>query len=382
MAVSRQRNGRWHYQIKRKRVLAQPIYISFESKVEGDAYVAHLETLLDRGIVPQEFSPHTTENLKTIGAGIRNYLSDATPPKSDRSLLEVLISRLGTQQILKVDYTWVEQWVATMKRVDNLAPSTIRHYVGALARCFDYLVTKKVIVANPIRSLPTRYAIYSETDRAKLPKSIKPKRDIERDRRLASDEEERVRDILGRDKNDTDHGLNLPWHAALEFLFTLAIESAMRLSEMYTLERKQFDVAKQTAFLDKTKNGDKRQVPLTTVAIQAYQDYCQHVDKQSRGMAGFKFENKLLFPWWNGQRDEKEMKQTTWRLSRQFSRIFKAANVVDFRFHDLRHEATSRYFERTNLNDTAIAKITGHRSTRSLARYANLRGSALANQLW
>ena len=94
------------------------------------------------------------------------------------------------------------------------------------------------------------------------------------------------------------------------------------------------------------------------------------------------FKNKLLFPWWSGERRQEEMRRTTWQLSRQFARIFSGANVNDFRFHDLRHEATSRFFERTTLGDTAIAKITGHRSPRSLARYANLRGSTLAGQLW
>jgi predicted YcjX-like family ATPase len=48
---------------------------------------------------------------------------------------------MGDQSIMRVNYEWAEQWVAKMKRVDHLAPGTIRHYVGALARCFDYLVT-------------------------------------------------------------------------------------------------------------------------------------------------------------------------------------------------------------------------------------------------
>ncbi len=46
------------------------------------------------------------------------------------------------------------------------------------------------------------------------------------------------------------------------------------------------------------------------------------------------------------------------------------------------HEATSRFFERTKLSDLQIAKITGHKDPRMLSRYANLRGSDLANQLW
>jgi integrase len=51
------------------------------------------------------------------------------------------------------------------------------------------------------------------------------------------------------------------------------------------------------------------------------------------------------------------------------------------RFHDLRHEATSRLYERTTLTDLQIAKITGHKTISMLARYANLRGSELALKL-
>ncbi|WP_211704157.1 tyrosine-type recombinase/integrase [Paraburkholderia aspalathi] len=70
------------------------------------------------------------------------------------------------------------------------------------------------------------------------------------------------------------------------------------------------------------------------------------------------------------------------RLSGQFGRIFDAAGCGDFKFHDLRHEATSRLYERTSLSDVQIAKITGHSDTKVLMRYSNLRGSDLAVRLW
>ena len=73
---------------------------------------------------------------------------------------------------------------------------------------------------------------------------------------------------------------------------------------------------------------------------------------------------------------------TTALLSRQFARVFEAAECGDLRFHDLRHEATSRFFERTKLSDVQISRITGHKEPRVLRRYANLRGSDLAAQLW
>lgn len=48
-------------------------------------------------------------------------------------------------------------------------------------------------------------------------------------------------------------------------LFDLALETAMRLSEMLTLTTQQVDLGRRTIFLEKTKNGSKRQVPMSSV---------------------------------------------------------------------------------------------------------------------
>jgi len=39
-----------------------------------------------------------------------------------------------------LNYDWAEAWKRSMKRVDHLARSTIRHRHGALARCFDWML--------------------------------------------------------------------------------------------------------------------------------------------------------------------------------------------------------------------------------------------------
>lgn len=41
----------------------------------------------------------------------------------------------------------------------------------------------------------------------------------------------------------------------------MALETAMRMSEMLTLTVAQIDLSRRTIFLDRTKNGSKRQVP-------------------------------------------------------------------------------------------------------------------------
>jgi integrase len=56
------------------------------------------------------------------------------------------------------------------------------------------------------------------------------------------------------------------------------------------------------------------------------------------------------------------------------------AGVQHFRFHDLRHEATSRLFEK-GLSQMEVATITGHKDIQMLARYMHLRVKELARKL-
>jgi integrase len=70
-------------------------------------------------------------------------------------------------------------------------------------------------------------------------------------------------------------------------------------------------------------------------------------------------------------------------LSRQFRICCDRAEITDIRWHDLRHEGTSRFYEKgTNLTDMEIAHITGHKSLDMLRRYAHLRPSTILQKLW
>ena len=254
---------------------------------------------------------------------------------------------------MPVAYPWVEGWVAEMKGIDRMAPSTIRHQVGALARCLDWVVRTrpKELPQNPLRLLPKRYSTYRDGE----------VRDRERDRRLTADEEAAIRRVLAGEKPEGKERGVTP-DPLLTLLFDLALETAMRLREMYTLTPDQVDVSKKTIFLDRTKNGDSRQVPLSSPAC--------------RMLAGF-----AGFPW-AADHTPKELRRVTSLLSRRFGTVFELAGCGDLRFHDLRHEATCRLYERTSLSDVQIARITGHKDLRVLRRYASLRGSELASQLW
>lgn len=67
-------------------------------------------------------------------------------------------------------------------------------------------------------------------------------------------EEAEIRRIMvGEKPKARERAFELPYRTALMFLFELAMESAMRMREMYTPEIRQFDIDRRTATLERTQ---------------------------------------------------------------------------------------------------------------------------------
>lgn len=334
MATKRFKDGAWRYTVKRKNLLQKPIYLSFHDEAEGDRYVHKLEALLDKGIIPDGLIKKKT---RTLGNIISDYQDMNSVKPDDNAILNLIFKTDRNQPISELTYNWAETWVQKMKRQDNLSPGTIRHYVGALARCLDWALAKEYLTINPLRQLPKGYAQYTDIDARHADRKV----DVENDRRLEPGEEEKIRATLTGD---------------IALYFEIGLETAMRLSEIYSLTLDQIDLDRRTIFLDKTKNGHKRQVPISSTLLAVLRPLTEYP----------------TYP---------KSKTNTARFSKQFTRAVKDV-APGFTFHCLRHEATSRLFERTTLTELEIMKITGHSGTRVLARYANLRASNLADKLW
>ena len=64
-------------------------------------------------------------------------------------------------------------------------------------------------------------------------------------------------------------------------------------------------------------------------------------------------------------------------ISDKFARLTDKIGIKDLRFHDLRHEAISRMFER-GMGVAEVRVVSGHRTLEQLSRYVNLRAEDLA----
>lgn len=350
------------------KLLPKPFYASFETREQALAYSNHLRELLAQGIVPQALLKvqETVRQEWMISRCIAEYLRSESVPISEVKLLDNIRSKVGNLKTSDLSYDWADVWTRQLKRQDNLAPSTIRHRHGALARCLDWMCRKhpEILVTNPLRLLKRGFATYTAEDKKYvLAQGGTPKIDVERNRRLEEEEEQRILAILK----------DLPEE---ETFFVLALESAMRMRECYTLDIDQVSLQKRTVHLVRTKNGDSREVPLSSTAVSLLKNYMTQQRPLIRQRGG------RLFSFWNGDHSVYALDATTSLISVTYAQIFKAAQVGDFHFHDLRHEATCRLYQKTSLSDVLIARITGHRNLRMLQRYASLRGSDLADHLW
>jgi integrase len=134
----------------------------------------------------------------------------------------------------------------------------------------------------------------------------------------------------------------------------------MRRGEILSTAWKDLDLEKRIVRLEKTKNGYRREVPLTTEAIRIFSELHEKAHIATKTDRIFSISANAV------------------RLS--WERLRRRAGIEDLHFHDLRHEAISRFFE-MGLSIPEVALISGHKDHRMLLRYTHLRATDLAGKL-
>lgn len=218
------------------------------------------------------------------------------------------------------------------KRLKKVAPATCRNDLALISHLFTIAAKEwGLAVTNPIKNM-------------RLPST----KNNGRQRRLEGDEEQRLLNALA------DSGAGARANHWMLPLVQIALETAMRQSELLSLYWSDINLTKAVIRLGDTKNGTTRDVPLSKRTIAVLEALPRYVTGQ-------------VFP------------ITASAVKQAFSRACVRAALNNFRFHDLRHEATSRLAEKLALHE--LMKVTGHKDTRMLARYYHPRAEDLAKKL-
>jgi integrase len=144
----------------------------------------------------------------------------------------------------------------------------------------------------------------------------------------------------------------------LAWSIELAVETGMRLGELVGIRIEKIDLISRIILLNETKNGEPREVPLSR---RGYELVLKLKGNRDTG--------ELLYRW-----------RTPEGLKSAWRRLRHSAGITGLRFHDLRHEAASRFFEK-GLNQFQVAAITGHKTLQMLKRYTHLRAPDLVRLL-
>ncbi len=179
-----------------------------------------------------------------------------------------------------------------------------------------------------------------------------------RNRRLSAKEESTLFALIDQYSNPM-----------LRWIARIAIETGMRSSEIGTLKLDQVDLTKRVVLLKQTKNTTQRTVPLSKKATELFTEAVANPTRPKK-------ETSLVFFGEPG----KDEKRRPYNFNKAWREIKAKAGMPDLHFHDLRHEAVSRFVE-AGLSDQEVSAISGHKSMQMLKRYTHLRAEDLVAKL-
>ena len=385
MASYQERGGRWQVRVRHK-LLPKPFFHTFDNEADARRYGEQLEALLARGVVPVELmQPKVQRDEPMLAAVIAQYLRFASPAPTDIELLTLLHRRVDSIRVVNITVQWVEQFIHNMKIKDNYAPGTIRKRVESLGRVLDWHFRRVTEAgayppANPFRLMPRGYSVYTQRDKDALAESGQGevKHDVSRNRRLAAHELHAILAALdGVKRPDRERPLTV--EPAFVLLFQLIVNTGLRLSEAYRLRVEQVDLQRNVLNVEGSKGHRGKLKPRVVPLVPMLRPM---LASQVAGQEP----HALVFPFWDGTEEGRPRAKT--RLAMRFRSLFNYAALVDFTEHDLRHEATCRWFEMRDarggwlFSEVEVCKIMGWSDTRMALRYASLRGEDLAARLF
>jgi integrase len=304
---------------------------TFDTKAKAQAWAATIESEIARGVFVSRSEAEST----TLGQALERYAREITPRKKpstvarERNRVRVLaampLARRSLAAIKGADIAaLIAEWQAA-----GAEANTIRLDLALLSHVFTIAGSAWGMesLGNPVQRI--------RGQRPKLPAG--------RTRRLVDDEESCLLSAAAS------------YGGEIGPIITWAIETAMRRAEISGMRWEHLDRKHRVLLIPETKTGVPRKVPLSSRAIETLEELPRRLDGKV----------------WSMRPDS---------ITQAFERVCSSAGIEGLTFHDLRHEATSRLFEK-GLNPMEVAAITGHKTLQMLKRYTHLRAEDLVGRL-
>ena len=315
MGCVRKRGKSWNAQV---RIAGWRSFTkSFKSKSDAKLWIDELERKLHSAPIPDI----PIDRKIALGELLIKYADEVSPSHKGCVAETCRLKSIARRWIGELDIRYLTKQHFIQYRDDRITVvtgSSVGSELALMKRVLDTAVKKwgYGIPYNPIKDIEF------------------PKGSTARTRRLLGDEKERLLTAASSQRN-----------IYITSIVEFAIETGMRRSEILKLRWCDVDLVNGFASLYDTKNGEDRRVPLTRRCIEVLKTVPQT--------------HEQVFP----------ISATCLRLA--WNRARNKAGITDLRFHDLRHEAVSRFFE-MGLSVPEVALISGHKDVRQLFRYTHL----------
>ncbi|EAU45957.1 tyrosine-type recombinase/integrase [Salipiger bermudensis] len=326
MAAIRNRNGKWHAQVRIKGHASQTK--SFTTKRDAERWAKQTEAELQASALRIDIRVLDRVTVRDL---LERYRREVTATKRGAASESKRIDGFLRQ-------TWVDRTLSKVtpqvfsryrdERLRTVRPGTVIRDLGLLRSIFEVARLEWDV---PLQNNP-------------LANVRKPKAPDPRERRLRPGELDLLLTACQSYRND--------W---LRAGIVLAIETGMRRGEILSIRWCDVSMDTSTLTIRETKNGHARRIPLTAVAVDVLRDMLEVCDDSS----------VRIFPV-----SANAFRQCWQRCKGKVAEDYK--QIESLRFHDLRHEAVSRFFE-MGLSVPEVALISGHRDPRMLFRYTHLR---------
>lgn len=312
----------------------------FRTKDEAEFWATEYErTLRLTGLPP------TVEKLQrhTVGELVEKYLTEKTPLKgsavSETTVLEKFlkrdIARLSLASVKKADaYQYRDERLKDTWRDKPITPRTVRREINTLHHVFAIAKEEWGYenLENPFDKLKIANDEYG------------------RERRLEAGELQKLEQAC----NDC-RGLNRDY---VRLAIYLAIQTGMRLQEIFNLTWQDVDIDHRRIRITKSKTDHVSKYKGRTIVMSADAELLLSF-LQMTLMGSFRFNlDDHIFP------------MTRDAFKQSWADVVKRAGIKDLHFHDLRHEAGSR-FDEAGLTHAEHGLMMGHGKRTMRDRYSH-----------
>ena len=329
MATFRKRNDKWQARVQRSG--QSSIAKSFHTKADALKWARNVESQLDLGtLVPKQTMPRLMPMLE-------RYVAEVTPTKKGESQERYRAAQLMKTKLADLFMDKINGEVVAKyrdQRLTQVSNNTVRLELAFLSVVFEQARKEwGLAVSNPVRQI-------------RMPKPGKP-----RTRRLEAGEEDALLTACA-----------VSGAHYLHSFVVLAIETGMRFGELAGVTWANVNFEKRTIYLPDTKNGQARTVPLSTRAVAAVQILPRAISGRLFSVKPGSIRSAFLIAVQKARKGSHE------------------GMLKNLRFHDLRHEAVTRLFEK-GLNPIEVGMVSGHKTLSMLQRYTHLRSEELVSKL-